>query len=116
MAYHSLHCCPRGCLKCSQGKCAEVLCRFVIWRMVRAADWCTPCFNVAAIAAPARLLSNEEAHVVVRMISGLKASCTEHTTVVESAIPATWTQWMSDRNCLVKPYILTCNGSTPLPS
>lgn len=76
MAYHSLRCCPRSGLKRSQSKRTKVLCRFVLRRMVWATDWFTPCFDVAAIATPARLLGDEEAYIVVRVVRSFEASCT----------------------------------------
>ena len=57
-----------------EGKLVQVLCglwgRGVVWTI----DGSTPGLDVTAIATASGLLSYEEAHVVVRVIRGLKAS------------------------------------------
>lgn len=54
--------------------------------MIGAVDILTPCFKVATVAASSGLLGNEEADVMLEVIRGLKASCTENAAIVERAI------------------------------
>lgn len=50
-------------------------------------DSMSPGFKVAAVAGATRLLSNEEADVMVRMVRGLETSEAEYAALVQGAIP-----------------------------
>jgi hypothetical protein len=55
--------------------------------MVRAVEGKTPFLCVTTIAAPAGLLGNEKADIVVDMVGRVKASCTHHAAIVQCTIP-----------------------------
>jgi hypothetical protein len=56
--------------------------------MIGTPDGYSPCFFVTAIAAPARLLSNEEADLMIFVVGGMEATGAQHAAIVQRAIPA----------------------------